>query len=281
MEDLCERIPLLAKFVFANLDDQSLTNCRKASRRLNASLDSERLFWMRIIKLNRSHFTEHSKLWKKAVQKTPVEILIHLAVAVDRFFKWTSTEYRVLSSLEINIEEHRDMAQWTPHHIAAKAEDLQLYQYIVEKTEEINPSGSDKKTVFHFASTHGHLEVCKFIMERLEDKNPSDTFGQTPLHEAAAYGHIELCRLFIRNGVDLNCKNNGGLSLLHAAASLNKLETYKLIMDFLQDKNPPDHQGSTPLHIAASDGKLDLCRIIINSVNVKNPEDTEDSLTLS
>ena len=60
MEDLCERIPLLSKYVFANLNDQSLTNCRKASRRLNESLDSERL------------------------------------------------------------------AEWSPHHIAAKTEDLQL-----------------------------------------------------------------------------------------------------------------------------------------------------------
>ena len=140
MEDLCERIPLLAKFVFTNVDNQSLTNCRKASRRLNVLLDSERLLWMRIIKLNRSHFTEHSKLWKKAVHKTPVEILKNLAFAVDRFFKWTSTEYRVLSSLEIDIEEHRDMAQWSPHHIATKPEDLQLYQYIIKKTEDINTS---------------------------------------------------------------------------------------------------------------------------------------------
>ena len=97
MEDLCERIPLIFKFVFSNLDDKSLTNCRETSRRLKESLETERLLWLRIIKCNSTHFNEHSKLWKKAVEKTPVDILKTLAVAIDPFFNWTSTEFRVLS----------------------------------------------------------------------------------------------------------------------------------------------------------------------------------------
>ena len=75
MEDLCERIPLIRKVVCSNLDDKSLTNCREASRRLKESLVKERLLWLRIIKRNNIYFNEHSKLWKKAVDKTPAEIL--------------------------------------------------------------------------------------------------------------------------------------------------------------------------------------------------------------
>ena len=101
MEDLCERIPLFCKFVFSNLDDKSLTKCTEASRRLKESLDKERLLWLRIIKRKSIHFNEHSKLWKKAVEKTPVKILKNLAVAIDQFFNWTSSEYKVPSSLDI------------------------------------------------------------------------------------------------------------------------------------------------------------------------------------
>ena len=257
MEDLCERIPLICKFVFSNLDDKSLTNCRETSRRLKESLDTERLLWLRIIKCNSTHFNEHSKLWKKAVEKTPLENLKELAVAVDQFFKY-ATPNRLLRSKEIKIEEFKYKAQWSPHHIAAHGGNLKLYQYVVKKTAEVNPSVSDKKTVLQFASAYGHLHVCKFIMGELFDKNPSDDNGETPFHLAAAYGHIELCKLFLEFGVDLNCTNKKGLGLLHAAASLGQLETFKIIMDSLQDKNPQDNEGSTPLHIAASEGDLEL-----------------------
>ena len=192
MEDLCERIPLIYKFVFSNLDDKSLANCREASRRLKESLDKERLLWLRIIKLNSIHFNEHSKLWKKAVEKTPVEILKYLAIAIDQFFNWTSSEYKVPSPLNIDIGDHRQSyryisnhrakMQWSPHHIAAKSGNLQLYQHIAEKTTEINPSGCGKMTALHFASTNVHLGVSKFIMDNLVNKNPSDIYGQTPFH---------------------------------------------------------------------------------------------------
>ena len=79
-------VNIFNKGIFSNLDDKSLTNCREASRRLKESLDKERLLWLRIIKHNSNHFNEHSKLWKKGVEKTPVEILKYLAIAIDQFF---------------------------------------------------------------------------------------------------------------------------------------------------------------------------------------------------
>ena len=263
MKHLFESIPLLGKLVFTNLDNQSLTNCKEVSRKLYESLDKERLLWIRIITNHKCNTTEYSKLWKKAVEKTPLENLKELAVAVDQFFKY-STPNRHLSPREINEAPRWFKAQWSPHHIAAHAGNLKLYQCVVEKTAGINPSGSNKKTVLQFASEYGQLNVCKFIMDGLVDKNPSDDNGDTPFHLAAACGHVELCKLFLENGVDLNCTDKNGLGLLHAAASLGQLETYKIIMDSLQNKNPPDNEGNTPLHIAATENDLELCRIIIN-----------------
>ena len=66
MEDLCERIPLLGKLVFTNLDNQSLTNFREVSRRLNESLDKERLLWLRIIKNHKSNSHHNFFLIKTA-----------------------------------------------------------------------------------------------------------------------------------------------------------------------------------------------------------------------
>ena len=58
----------------------------------------------------------------------------------------TSSEYKVPSPLNIDIGDHRKSyryisnhrakMQWSPHHIAAKSGNLQLYQHIAEKTTE-------------------------------------------------------------------------------------------------------------------------------------------------
>ena len=102
MEDLCERIPLLGKLVFTNLDNQSLTNFR--SRRLNESLDKEKILWLRIIKNHKRNTTEYSKLWKKAMEKIYVKNFKELAVAVDQFFKYARPN-RLVSLKEIIIKE--------------------------------------------------------------------------------------------------------------------------------------------------------------------------------
>ena len=87
MENLCKRFPHLAAQVFDQVDDESLNNCKEINRGVLEHLDSERFFWIRIIKKYQRKLKDFPQLWKPVIEKTPVEIVKQIAIAVSRFFK--------------------------------------------------------------------------------------------------------------------------------------------------------------------------------------------------
>ena len=53
----------------------------------------------------------------------------------------------------------------------------------------------DGLTPLHVAARKGYLEIYKFIAEREEDINPKDSWGRTPLSFADENGHYEIVQL--------------------------------------------------------------------------------------
>ena len=87
MENLCKRFPHLAAQIFDQVDDQSLNNCKEINRGVLEHLDNERFFWIRIIKKYERKLKDFPRLWKPVIDKTPVETVKQIAIAVSRFFK--------------------------------------------------------------------------------------------------------------------------------------------------------------------------------------------------
>ena len=197
MEDLINRIPLVASFVFDELDNQSLLKCTEISKELNNSIKNEKLFWLRIIQkygqnlgtpLHQVDEKESSpdwngakrlplpKPWKKTVDNSPLQFVRELAEATEKFFRKRSS---------------RLAKQWHPLFILADQGLLDLLKYVCEKNWEINPKGDKGLTVLHMAGQGGHLEICEFIIKNVEDKNPQDKEGFSPLYDAASRGHLD------------------------------------------------------------------------------------------
>ena len=86
MEDLCQRIPCVAVMIFKNLNDQSLIKSKEASSELSQFMLNERFYWLRIIMKYNKNFLEYQALWKKFLEKTPVDIIQQIADAVQTFF---------------------------------------------------------------------------------------------------------------------------------------------------------------------------------------------------
>ena len=86
MEDLCQRIPCVAVMIFKNLNNQSLIKSKEASSELSQFMLNERFYWLRIIMKNDKSFLEYQALWKKVLEKTPVDIIQQIADAVQNFF---------------------------------------------------------------------------------------------------------------------------------------------------------------------------------------------------
>ena len=73
MENILERFPVVAKEIFNNLDNQSLTKCKEASKEISQFFDQERFFWIRIIRNYRDNFDTFQESWKQVIAKTSVE----------------------------------------------------------------------------------------------------------------------------------------------------------------------------------------------------------------
>ena len=84
-EKLCLKIPLVSKHVFNSIDDETFFKCNMNSRPLHLSTSSDRSYWIRILRRDNENFREFSDTWKKAICKTPTEIVKKLALAAINF----------------------------------------------------------------------------------------------------------------------------------------------------------------------------------------------------
>ena len=87
MEYLSKRFPLATQTVLNNLDDQSLTQIKEASREIEGFLNNERFYWIRIIRKHIKNFKGFEESWNEAIRKMPVDFIKQLAIAVQKFFQ--------------------------------------------------------------------------------------------------------------------------------------------------------------------------------------------------
>ena len=304
MEHHALRFPHLASNIFDQLDNQSLVNCKEASRKLDNFFGNEKFFWLRIIHKFRGNFVEFKATWNKTLKKSPAILVKELSLATHNFFEKRSSriarqwhpllipaDQGLLQLYEDISEKSGDrnpkfgLRTRSALHLAAQEGHLEICKFIIESTEDKNPRSNKGITPFYVAAQFGHFKVCKFIMNYLEDKNPKidDTF--TPLHEAAFQGHLKICEMILDEIVEKNPTETGwsktGFTPLHIAAQEGHMEICKLIVKYLIDKNPKKTDGITPLHSAAFKGQLEVCRFLIEQTSEKNPQDNQGMTPLS
>ena len=296
MEELCQRFPSVAQKIMNDIDDETLTNFKEASRNTDDFLDKERYYWIRIIQRYYCLIGKLHDVWKKVVKKTPVEIITELAVALQQFpqtiffaealGKFSIPMYssrkrgnvpssgKSMSYLDFvqNIELH-----WHPLFIGATCGSVKICNHIIQKAGDTDPRLSDGKiTPLVFAARiMDDVNVFKFLLGKAEDKNPilCKYSNQTLLHEFTSKGNLEMCRLMVKKVENKSPKDSDGQTPLHIAARIGNVELCKVLMEDLMDKNPKDHRGQTPLHNTATNGSVELCRILMENLMDKNPED--------
>ena len=121
MEMVCKRFPCVNQKILKNLDNQSLTRSKEASRVISKFVKNERFYWIRVIKKYSRKFQEFEESWKEVITKIPSVIAEELAFALRCFFETSHLE---------NI---------APLHFAAHEGSFQLCQYIIRKTKNKNP----------------------------------------------------------------------------------------------------------------------------------------------
>ena len=287
MENLVQRFPHLAKRIFDQLDDRRLNRCKEISGEVLEFLDNERFFWIRIIRKYKRKIKDFPKLWKQVFDKTPVEKVKQIAIAISKFHN----DNHLYSHHFSSVGCHK---QWSLIAISAHHDDLALIQFIVRKIKLKNIKHTERTNALFLAAYKGYTEIYDFLTSKFREKNPGKTSllnreGSTPLHWAANNGHFGLCKLIIegtakknpgtikniplygRNPIIRPIDSAEGTTPLHFAAQNGHLEVCKLIMDNITDKNPANVEGEKPFHFAAKKGQLAVCQFMLENLSDNNP----------
>ena len=157
MDNFWRRFPLSNEMVLKNLDDRTMVRSQEASRKINFFLRNKKHFWIRIIKSYSSRFAGHEDSWKQVIKNAPTIIVKQLAIAMQ-------------AEAEVSKLFAHILWEIAPLHIGVGNGNLQLCQYIIEKTSDYNPKCREGLTPLHFAVEMGDFEVCRLIIEKLEGK---------------------------------------------------------------------------------------------------------------
>ena len=251
------RFPHVATDIFKELDDKTLTNCRRVNRLWYDHLDDQKFYFIRMIQRYRKNMKNSYQQWKKVFKNTPVEYVKELSISIKQY---------------LNDDILRSTLQWSPMQLVADQGNFELCKYIFEKTKNTKPKRKYRCTALHMAANKGLSEICEFLIDNSEDKNPFDDNGKTPLHYAASRGFTNVCKLIIENVENKNPAGPNGCTPLHLAAKEGHLEIVRLIVETGVDKNTLFH-GKTPLqslnkfrsytlYRLLSKDKFQLCDII-------------------
>ena len=169
------------------------------------------------------------------------------------------------------------LAGWTPLHVAARFNHLELVRYLVAE-QQVDPmcQAEDGDTPLHRAChDDSNMNVVVYLVNAMSQHLPLKDVvscrgkdGDTPLHDAALYGQLKIIKYFIS---ELKCDPNivstgehhgrrtkcGGRIALHHAVVRGHLHVVKfLVEDQHCDPSHCDYEKVTPLHLATGRGHL-------------------------
>ena len=157
IDEIMIRFPIVFQGILNELDNKSLTKCRKVNKEWQIFIDNERFVLFRKLQKYRSNMEEFFEQWKKVTQNA-------LKQTIRELFKVT------LACCSLHWDKRkRKKEQWSPLHIAAEQGHLELSKYIIDKTGDTNSINKKGDSAFQMAAEKGQLEVCKLIIESLED----------------------------------------------------------------------------------------------------------------
>ena len=86
MEDIILRFPTVAESIFAELDNDSLTNSKMVTNLWASFITAGKIPWIRMILKYSGNMVEFFDHWKKTLKRAPVEIVQELALMGEEFY---------------------------------------------------------------------------------------------------------------------------------------------------------------------------------------------------
>jgi len=104
-------------------------------------------------------------------------------------------------------------------HIAAKANNVECMQVLMNNGAIIDSKDSIEATPLHYACSSGANEAVVFLLMNGANVHAKDTYDTFPLLLALKRDYLSIARMLILNQADVHLKGKRGNTALHTAAS--------------------------------------------------------------
>mmetsp|Transcript_68319 Transcript_68319/g.209539 ORF Transcript_68319/g.209539 Transcript_68319/m.209539 type:complete len:263 (-) Transcript_68319:73-861(-) len=165
-------------------------------------------------------------------------------------FKWESEYHKV----EARTEKEEEVIKLL--HDGAKTGNLQVVRSLV-KDSKVNPNSRDGKgwAAIVRAAKANHVEIVEFLIHEKADLNSSTKQGNTAMHKAAKRHRTEIASMLIAARADFNVANKGGATpLMMAAMHRHGVGVLEKLLEVQADVNAHKDVGYTALMLAARQG---------------------------
>jgi len=176
---------------------------------------------------------------------------------------------------------------YTPLHIAAQIDSVDICKRLVEHEGDISQTAEDKMTPFGMAVSKGAQSVAEYFAEIVEEKQLNvegltlnvDNEGSTLLHLAVDSGILPIVGLCLKLGSNVRQqKESDNSTALHLACSQGSLEIVQLLTSEDRDVCKTeilDDQGMVPLHRAALNNHVTVVNFLLDQGAQVDPRDIQ------
>ncbi|CAD8061045.1 unnamed protein product [Paramecium primaurelia] len=119
-------------------------------------------------------------------------------------------------------------------------QDLKKYNPLPEQEQ-----GIQKIKLIHIAASNPSLEILQYFVEKSQNLEITDSIGRTPLHYAITYGQFGNVQLLINKGAKIEAQTLGGDTPLIKAALIKNNQCYNYLISVGANKSHQNFIGQS------------------------------------
>ena len=130
-----------------------------------------------------------------------------------------------------------------------------------------------KEIALHIAVDNGNVDMTNYLLEKSANVNAIDNEGSTPLHVAVDNENVDMVKYLLGKNANVNAIDNEGSTPLHIAIYRNNLEVIDCLIKNGARLDISDNEGDTPLDVAAGEGSLEVFEYLMKKIGYCKGDD--------
>ncbi|KFW64599.1 Ankyrin-2, partial [Pygoscelis adeliae] len=170
---------------------------------------------------------------------------------------------------------------YTPLHIAAKKNQMQIATTLLNYGAETNILTKQGVTPLHLASQEGHTDMVTLLLEKGSNIHVATKTGLTSLHLAAQEDKVNVAEILTKHGANQDAQTKLGYTPLIVACHYGNIKMVNFLLKQGANVNAKTKNGYTPLHQAAQQGHTHIINVLLQHGAKPNATTTNGNTALA